>query len=47
MKRLTTILFLAVCVLSTSAIEKSILIGPKTIGKGWKDNIVIEAKQFQ
>ena len=35
------------CVLGAQAVEKSILIGPKTIGKGWKDNIVIEAKQFQ
>ena len=36
-----------VCVLSAAAIEKTILIGPKTIGKGWKDNIVIDAQQFQ
>lgn len=35
------------CVLSAAALEKTILIGPKTIGKGWKDNIVIEARQFQ
>lgn len=47
MKRLINILFLMVCVLSAAAIEKTILIGPKTIGKGWKDNIVIEARQFQ
>ena len=47
MKRLTTILLLMVCVLSANAIEKTILIGPKTIGKGWKDNIVIEPQQFQ
>ncbi len=47
MKRLTTILLLMVCVLGAQAVEKTILIGPKTIGKGWKDNIVIEARQFQ
>ena len=47
MKRLTTILLLMVCVLSATAIEKTILIGPKTIGKGWKDNIVVDAQQFQ
>ena len=30
-----------------SASEKTILIGPKTIGPGWKDNIVIQPAQFQ
>ena len=30
-----------------SASERTILIGPKTIGPGWKDNIVIKAEQFQ
>lgn len=29
------------------AIERTILIGPKTIGAGWKDNIVLEARHFQ
>lgn len=47
MKRLTTLILLTVCVLSAAAIEKTILIGPKTIGKGWKDNIVIQPEQFQ
>lgn len=28
------------------AIERTILIGPKTIGKAWKDNIVLEARHF-
>ena len=32
---------------TVTAAEKTILIGPKTIGAGWKDNIVIEPKQFQ
>ena len=30
-----------------SASEKTILIGPKTIGAGWKDNIVIKPEQFK
>ena len=34
----------AVCTLS--AVERTILIGPKTIGKAWKDNIVLEPRHF-
>ena len=30
-----------------SASERTILIGPKTIGAGWKDNIVIKPDQFK
>jgi hypothetical protein len=30
-----------------SASERTILIGPKTIGAGWKDNIVIKPEQFK
>ena len=30
-----------------SASERTILIGPKTIGAGWKDNIVIRPEQFK
>ena len=30
-----------------SASERTILIGPKTIGPGWKDNILIKPEQFQ
>lgn len=33
--------------LRVTAAERTILIGPKTIGAGWKDNIVIRADQFQ
>lgn len=29
------------------AVERTILIGPKTIGAGWKDNIVLEPRHFQ
>lgn len=30
-----------------SASERTILIGPKTIGPGWKDNILIQPEQFK
>lgn len=30
-----------------SASERTILIGPKTIGAGWKDNIIIKPEQFK
>lgn len=43
-----TILFTilsAVCLFATAA-ERTLLIGPKTIGRGWKDNILVEAQQF-
>ena len=29
-----------------TAVERTILIGPKTIGKAWKDNIVLEPRHF-
>ena len=29
------------------AVERTILLGPKTIGAGWKDNILLEARHFQ
>ncbi len=42
---------LSVCILysvfcTLYATERTILIGPKTIGKAWKDNIVLEARHF-
>ena len=42
---------LSVCTLCSvlctlSATERTILIGPKTIGRAWKDNIVLEARHF-
>lgn len=49
MRRLT-ILFLFLAGLAASvwvtAAERTILLGPKTIGGGWKDNIVILPRQF-
>ena len=29
-----------------SAVERTILLGPKTIGAGWKDNILVESRHF-
>ena len=43
--RLLVIVFCAaVCTLS--ATERTILIGPKTIGKAWRDNIVLDSRLF-
>ena len=48
MKRILLFTILLAGFLSfTLAAEKTILIGPKTIGPGWKDNIVILAAQFK
>ena len=38
--------FSAAVFVPSHAIERTILIGPKTIGKAWKDNIVLEARHF-
>jgi len=32
--------------LPLNAVERTILLGPKTIGTGWKDNILVEARHF-
>ena len=42
---ISLILMLAVAICLTAA-ERTILIGPKTIGPGWKDNILLEARHF-
>jgi hypothetical protein len=34
------------CTVSAGAVERIILVGPKTIGPGWKDKIVIEPRFF-
>lgn len=48
MRRLALIMFLTVGVaIVAPAVEKTILIGPKTIGRGWKDKIVILPEQFK
>ncbi len=47
MKRLV-ILFLSLAFfLGVNADERTILLGPKTIGPGWKDNILLEARHFE
>lgn len=38
-------IFATFCLFAT-ATEKTLLIGPKTIGRAWKDNILVEARQF-
>lgn len=45
MKRIFFTMLSAVCLLATAA-ERTLLIGPKTIGRAWKDNILVEARQF-
>ena len=49
MKRFTVISLLLACLLPcfrATGAERTILLGPKTIGAGWKDNIVILPGQF-
>ena len=45
MKRIFFTMLSTVCLLATAA-ERTLLIGPKTIGRAWKDNILVEARQF-
>ncbi len=47
MRRILNILLLAACMAVAHAAERTILVGPKTIGAGWRDNIVILPSQFQ
>ena len=49
MKSLRYILVFILCsifFIPVQSIERTILIGPKTIGKAWRDNIVLEARHF-
>ena len=46
MKRLGLIYIVLLLAVSASAVERTILLGPKTIGKAWKDNIVLEPRHF-
>lgn len=39
-------LYSVLCILPSRAVERTILVGPKTIGKAWKDNIVLEPRHF-
>lgn len=46
-KLLITLMVLTGMVCSATATERTILLGPKTIGRGWKDKIVILPEQFK
>lgn len=47
MKRIPYLILLsALCLAGTQAAERTLLIGPKTIGPGWRDNIVVLPQQF-
>lgn len=46
MKRYLLLLLICTTALAVSADERTILLGPKTIGPGWKDNILLEARHF-
>ena len=49
MKQLKIMAALMACLFTAigiTAAERTILLGPKTIGPGWKDNIVIQPEQF-
>lgn len=51
MKNIIQIVLISLSILlmsaTATAAERTILLGPKTIGAGWKDNIVLEARHFQ
>lgn len=46
MKHILTIVFVLASLMASAA-EHTVLLGPKTIRAGWKDNIVILPAQFQ
>lgn len=46
MKKILSLIVCFVCCISMMADERTILLGPKTIGAGWKDNILLEARHF-
>ena len=49
MRRLTSIVICTLYIVSlvpSLAVERTILIGPKTIGKAWRDNIILEPRHF-
>ena len=45
-KFISTFCALLMAAVVATAAERTILLGPKTIGAGWKDNIVILPQQF-
>ena len=46
MQTKTFLLFIGLSIAHLHATERTILVGPKTIGAGWRDNIVILPEQF-
>jgi len=44
--RLLSLSVAVFCLSTVEAVERTILLGPKTIGKAWKDNIVLEPRHF-
>ena len=46
MKKIIIGLVIMFCSLGSQALERTILLGPKTIGRGWKDNILLESRHF-
>ena len=46
MKRLGYVIIMAFFCMGLHAEEVTILLGPKTIGAGWKDNILLESRHF-
>lgn len=46
MKRYIFLIMLFVVAIQATAAEHTILLGPKTLRSGWKDNIVIQKEQF-
>lgn len=46
MKKIFCGIVLVACCLAAQAVERTILLGPKTIGAGWKDNILLEGRHF-
>ena len=46
MRKICCCIVLVACCMLAQAVERTILLGPKTIGAGWKDNILLEGRHF-
>ena len=47
MKRILTLCIVLGAWCTLMASERTLLLGPKTIGRGWRDNIVVQPEQFK
>lgn len=48
MKKIAILIFLTILAFSPLMVNAQLILqGPKTIGRGWKDNIVLESRHFQ